>query len=121
MCSQIVALLLKKSKLFKNFFRDGIKRVVLFSQYPQYCCSTSGSSFNAIYSYFKNNSKNANEIEWSVIDRWFSNPLLIKTFASNIQEELKHFPSEVRDSVIILFTAHSLPMRVSKFYLTVLD
>lgn len=40
--------------LILHFFRDGAKRMVLFSQYPQYSCATSGSSFNAIYSYFQN-------------------------------------------------------------------
>lgn len=35
------------------FFSDGVQHTVLFSQYPQYSCSTSGSSFNAIYSYYK--------------------------------------------------------------------
>lgn len=35
------------------FFSDGVQHTVLFSQYPQYSCSTSGSSFNAIYNYYK--------------------------------------------------------------------
>jgi len=42
------------SHKFIYIFRDGADRVVLFSQYPQYSCATSGSSFNAIYSYFQN-------------------------------------------------------------------
>ena len=28
------------------------QRVVIFSQYPQYSCATSGSSFNSIYTHF---------------------------------------------------------------------
>lgn len=32
----------------------------------------------------------------------------------NIREELKKFPSHVRDEVVILFSAHSLPMKVSR-------
>lgn len=36
-----------------SFFSDEVQHTVLFSQYPQYSCSTSGSSFNAIYSYYK--------------------------------------------------------------------
>ena len=31
----------------------------------------------------------------------------------NIREELKKFPSHLRDEVVILFSAHSLPMKVS--------
>lgn len=32
---------------------DAPERVVIFSQYPQYCCATSGSSFNTIYAHYK--------------------------------------------------------------------
>lgn len=38
---------------FTQLERDGVKRVVIFSQYPQYSCATSGSSFNAIYKFYK--------------------------------------------------------------------
>lgn len=37
-----------------SIFRDKIEHAVIFSQYPQYSCATSGSSFNAIYTHFKN-------------------------------------------------------------------
>jgi len=48
----------------------------------------------------------------SIIDRWATHPLLIKTFVERIKEELVHFPSEKRNEVIILFSAHSLPLQV---------
>ena len=35
-----------------------------------------------------------------------------KAFAGNIQKELAKFPAEVRDDVVIMFSAHSLPMTV---------
>lgn len=34
--------------------KDAPERVVIFSQYPQYSCATSGSSFNAIYQHYHN-------------------------------------------------------------------
>ncbi|KAK6639217.1 hypothetical protein RUM43_007487 [Polyplax serrata] len=92
--------------------RDGVKRVVIFSQYPQYSCSTSGSSFNAIYSYFNSKNKIPNHIKWSIIDRWSTNSLLVATFANMIKNELSQFPEHCRNDVLILFSAHSLPMRV---------
>lgn len=33
--------------------KDAPERVVIFSQYPQYSCATSGSSFNSIYYHFR--------------------------------------------------------------------
>lgn len=51
-------------------------------------------------------------MKWSIIDRWATHPLLVKTFAERIKHELAQFPSEKRDDVIILFSAHSLPLQV---------
>lgn len=34
--------------------KDKPERLVIFSQYPQYSCSTSGSSFNSIFTHYKN-------------------------------------------------------------------
>lgn len=53
-------------------------------------------------------------MKWSIIDRWATHPLLVKTFAERIKEELAQFPSETRDDVLILFSAHSLPLQVIK-------
>lgn len=93
---------------------DGITRAVAFTQYPQYSCSTTGSSLNAIYRHYAQTPgliTNSN-LQWSVIDRWPTNPGLIEAFTQHIKEELAKFPPEVQDDVVILFSAHSLPMTV---------
>ena len=96
--------------------KDGVSHVVAFSQYPQYSCTTSGSSMNAIYRYYQENfplrPPGADGVTWSVIDRWPTHPLLVKTFAQNIQKELLNFPEEVRSKVVLLFSAHSVPQYV---------
>ncbi|GAB0086040.1 Ferrochelatase [Sergentomyia squamirostris] len=89
---------------------DRPERVVIFSQYPQYCCATSGSSFNAIFDHYKKMSPPTG-ISWSVIDRWPTHPLLARTFAERIREELAKFPAEKRDDVILMFSAHSIPLK----------
>ncbi|NP_001081718.1 ferrochelatase, mitochondrial [Xenopus laevis] len=91
--------------------RDGVERAIAFTQYPQYSCSTTGSSLNAIYRYY--NAKGTQpKMKWSVIDRWPTHPLLIQCFADHIQKELNMFPADKRGEVVILFSAHSLPMSV---------
>lgn len=90
--------------------KDAPERVVIFSQYPQYSCATSGSSFNSIYDYFKSKSLPKN-MSWSVIDRWPTHPLLARVFAERIKDELKTFDKEVQKDVILLFSAHSLPLK----------
>ncbi|XP_046658452.1 LOW QUALITY PROTEIN: ferrochelatase, mitochondrial-like [Homalodisca vitripennis] len=90
--------------------KEGAERVVVFSQYPQYSCATTGSSLNAIFTYFKNKSRPKN-VKWSVIDRWPVHPLLAKTFADRILTELKQFLLKKQKDVVILFSAHSLPLK----------
>lgn len=53
-----------------------------------------------------------NDLKMSIIDRWATHPLLIKAIGSRISDELKKFPESDRDDVIILFSAHSLPLKV---------
>ena len=50
--------------------------------------------------------------QWSAIDRWPIAPLLVQAFSENIQAALERFPAEDRDKVVILFSAHSLPLKV---------
>ncbi|XP_004745604.1 ferrochelatase, mitochondrial isoform X3 [Mustela putorius furo] len=57
--------------------RDGIERAIAFTQYPQYSCSTTGSSLNAIYRYYNQVGKKPG-MKWSTIDRWPTHPLLIQ-------------------------------------------
>uniref|UniRef100_A0AAY5KS34 Ferrochelatase, mitochondrial n=1 Tax=Esox lucius TaxID=8010 RepID=A0AAY5KS34_ESOLU len=91
--------------------KDGVERAVAFTQYPQYSCSTTGSSLNAIYRYYKGRGDRP-KMRWSVIDRWPTHPLLVECFAQHVLKELQKFPPEKRDDVVILFSAHSLPLSV---------
>nr|XP_022919158.1 ferrochelatase, mitochondrial [Onthophagus taurus] len=90
--------------------KDGVERAILFSQYPQYSCATTGSSLNTIYKFYKKRTFPKN-LKLSLIDRWPTNQFLVKTFADLIQKELKHFPENIRNDVVILFSAHSLPLK----------
>ncbi|CAF0951847.1 unnamed protein product [Adineta steineri] len=101
--------------------KDHPRQVIAFTQYPQYSCSTTGSSLNAIARYYTAKKKKSqsdkdsqilNDLPWSVIDRWQTHPGFIQAFVENIQKELNKFPADVRNDVVILFSAHSLPMSV---------
>lgn len=96
---------------FLELENDAVTRAVVFSQYPQYSCSTSGSSFNAIYKFYKNR-KYPKNLKLSIIDRWSTHPLLVKTFSDLIRKELEKLPENKRQEAIILFSAHSLPLKV---------
>ncbi|MGE0642185.1 MAG: ferrochelatase [Nitrospira sp.] len=46
------------------------------------------------------------------VGRWNAHPKLIAAIVERIQQGLEKFPSEVRATVPVLFTAHSLPERI---------
>ena len=91
--------------------KDGVNRAVAFSLYPQYSCSTTGSSLNDLYKSIKSHGLEK-DIKWSVIDRWPIHQGLVNTFANHIKKSLEEYPAQERDKVVLLFSAHSLPMAV---------
>ena len=75
---------------------DGVKRVVAFSQFPQYSCTTSGSSYNHLWRELKRLGMR-DTFEWSLIDRWGSHPMYIDAVASCVEEGLQQFDPNVLD------------------------
>ena len=104
-------------KLLDDGFGNGRGgRAIAFSQYPQYSCSTTGSSLNELWRWRQRLEGSADgingSIKWSVIDRWPVHEGLIEAFAQLIEAQLETYPVERRDGVVLLFSAHSLPMSV---------
>lgn len=105
------------AQLLKDGFGNGKGgRAVAFTQYPQYSCSTTGSSLNELWRWrTRLEGKEADEngkITWSVIDRWPVHHGLVDAFAQNVEKQLQTYPVERRKDVVLLFSAHSLPMSV---------
>ncbi|KAE9370813.1 ferrochelatase-domain-containing protein [Stipitochalara longipes BDJ] len=114
-------------EMYNSLLEDGFGggkggRAVAFTQYPQYSCSTTGSSLNELWKWRQRlegkapsdiaGGGNDGTISWSVIDRWPVHPGLVDAIALNIEDQLAAFPEDVRDDVVLLFSAHSLPMSV---------
>lgn len=94
---------------------DGVTRAIAFSQYPQYSCSTTGSSLNELYREIQRRGaehKASARIQWSIIDRWPTHAGLVRAFANRLREAMAQLPPDVARDVPILFSAHSLPMQV---------
>jgi len=90
---------------------DGVERAVAFTQYPQFSCSTTGSSLNELWRAAKRTGL-ANRFAWSIIDRWPVHAGFIAAMTDTVREGLAQFDSAVRDEVLLLFSAHSLPLDV---------
>ena len=95
----------------KAMHADGIERAVAFTQYPQFSCSTTGSSLNELW-------RAASRVglqdafEWSIVDRWPVHPGFIEAMTETVRDGLNRFDPADREKVLILFSAHSLPLDV---------
>jgi len=91
------------------------EKVILFAQYPQHSCSTSGSSFCDAYR--KLSSINANNpamdfSHYSVIDRWYNLKSYTKLWSDLIEKKLEEMKEEhglADDEIHLIYSAHSLP------------
>lgn len=91
--------------------RDGVRRAIAFTQYPQFSCATTGSSLNELWRAAAKLGLE-NEFQWSVIDRWPAHPTYIDAVVKTVQKGLEEFTPEEREDLVILFSAHSLPLSV---------
>ncbi len=84
--------------------KEGISRVIALSLYPHYSRATTGSSLNELRRVL---GEAGVEFQLTTIDRFYNHPLYIEALCERIAEGLSCFPD--RDSVNLLFSAHSLP------------
>ncbi len=95
----------------RQMAEDGVTRAVAFTQYPQFSCATTGSSLNELWRAARRLGLQK-QFEWSVIDRWPADPRFIEAMAQTVRDGLERFSAEERDDLLILFSAHSLPMSI---------
>ncbi|MHA2248904.1 MAG: ferrochelatase [Candidatus Kariarchaeaceae archaeon] len=89
--------------------RENIEKLVLFSQYPHYAKSTSGSSLNDFYTNIPKESF-LNSIETIEIDDWGLEDEYISWWVAKIKEKLD--ATEILDnSIHIIFSAHGIPKK----------
>lgn len=93
--------------------KDGIKKVIALSLYPQYSIATSGSSFSKF-----NEAASHFQIETACVESWYNNPYYIDALVDVIRKGLdSFFPSSLVgnssfNDVHVLFSAHSLPQKI---------
>ena len=101
----------KSEDALKAMRADGVKRAVAFTQYPQFSCATTGSSLNELWRAARRLGLQ-NEFSWSVIDRWPTHEGFIGAMTDTVRRGLEQFDEKDRDDVLIVFSAHSLPLSI---------
>ncbi len=82
--------------------REGVKRAIALTLYPQYSRATAGSCFAAL------KEATGTSLEIETIPHWHTHPSLVEAWADLIKKGLSKASGETH----ILFSAHSLPMKV---------
>eukprot|EP01083_Nonionella_stella_P156882 508571_1 len=99
------------SDVLQEMAKDGVERAIAFSQYPQWCCNTSGSSYNHLWRELQANDMQ-NTFKWSIIDRWFMHEGYIDALIDRIVDSLNtKFTETQKQNLCLLFSAHSIPMK----------
>lgn len=95
----------------RSMAADGVTRAVAFTQYPQFSCSTTGSSLNELWRAARRTGL-ADRFTWSVLDRWPAHPGFVDAMTETVRAGLARFDAADRDDVVLVFSAHSLPLSV---------
>jgi len=91
--------------------RLGVEFCVAFPLFPQYSVTSTLSSLRDLDKTLDTYDFNG-KIKWSVIQSFNSHPFYLKLIADCIISKLEEFPIEERNSVNIIFSAHSLPLSI---------
>jgi ferrochelatase len=88
---------------------DGVSRVVAVSMAPQYSRLSVGAYQRALDTA---QAELGVDLEVGRVGSWHDHPLLLRAFAERVREALAPLPEESRSRLRVVFTAHSLPVRI---------
>ncbi len=88
---------------------DGVDEVVALTLYPHYSAATTGSSLRELERALDRTGL-AERFRFRTVDRWYDHPGYLDVVTQRVREALRRWPRERRGRVVLLFSAHSLPM-----------
>lgn len=95
----------------RQMHADGVQQAIAFTQYPHFSCATTGSSLNELWRAAQRLGLEK-AFQWRVVDRWPTHPGFIAAMTRSVQAGLAQFEPAERAKVLVLFSAHSLPMHI---------
>jgi ferrochelatase len=88
---------------------DGVRRAVVLTLYPQYSEATTGSSLRDLDRALDRTGLRG-AFDLKVVDRWAGHAGYLDVLAAHLEDGLRPWPAERRAGVVVLMSAHSLPM-----------
>lgn len=92
---------------------DGIRRLTALCLTPYYSKLSVGAYFHKLDEALSGLGEDHGEpIKIKRVESWNDHPGLIEAVAETVKKTLERFPSDIRSTVPLLFSAHSLPERI---------
>ncbi|HVZ76771.1 MAG TPA: ferrochelatase [Gemmatimonadaceae bacterium] len=91
---------------------DGIKRFTGIVLAPHYSKMSIGQYRHAVD---EAQAALGNPFEFTFVDSWYQEPRFVGMMVNLIQDAMRQFPEGERDNVTVVFTAHSLPVRIREW------
>lgn len=88
---------------------DGIERVIGLVLAPHYSRFSVGGYQRYL---FDGMAKHGVHFDVRFVEQWYAHPQFVDLMASLVTEQRQTFDESVRDDVVVLFSAHSLPVRI---------
>jgi ferrochelatase len=95
----------------RQIIDDKPDHLVAISMAPQYSRMSVGAYIQAARDAL---SDLKNGFSVSFVEHWHRQPLLLDGFSKKVREAMNAYPEPIRESIFLLFTAHSLPESILK-------
>lgn len=98
--------------VMRTMAADGIERITALTLAPHYSRISLGGYRKAMD---EAQGATGNSFEVTFIERWHAQPEFIHMMAQLVEAGLERFDASERDSVVTVFSAHSLPVRIREW------
>ncbi len=95
-----------------EMINNGVKQIVTLCMTPYYSKMTVGAYIDKFEE--ARQALGADDLHVVHIKNWHHHPLYIEAIAEKVREALEKFPAEERNTVQLIFTAHSLPASIKE-------
>jgi protoporphyrin/coproporphyrin ferrochelatase len=94
---------------YAELLDDFPERLIGLCMAPQYSTMSIGAYIKKVE---EARTLHGGEFPISYVQSWHQHPLLVSAISKNIEHGLQRFPPDIRSTLPIIFTAHSLPERI---------
>jgi protoporphyrin/coproporphyrin ferrochelatase len=99
----------------QKIYQDGLRQGVALCMTPYHSRMSVGAYYKKLdegIQSLPNENEPHSTLSFRRVQSWHDHPLFIQSIANRVQQALEQFPEKDRQSVPILFTAHSLPVSI---------